>query len=106
MRRVAHKSFRVGLVSGIEHQLALLDDGRSLAIVDHSRGEELDAGMTVLLVVPSEKLLAEAAAVLDTAEAFGEVGPILQGAEVAFGIRIVVGDIGAAVGLGDAQIGQ
>ena len=75
MRRAAHKSFRVGLVCGIEHKLALLHDGGSLAIVDHGGGEKLDAGMTVLLVVPSEKLLAEAAAILDGAEAFGEVGP-------------------------------
>ena len=104
MRRPTDKTFRVGLVCGIEYNLALLDDGWSLAIVDHRGGEKRDAGMTMLLVVPSEKLLAEASAVLDGAKAFGEVRPLLQGAEVAFRIGVVVANIGAAVGLGDAQI--
>jgi len=63
-----------GLVCGIEHKLALLDDGRGLAIVDHGGGEKLDAGMTVLLVVPSGKLLAKAPAILNGAEAVGKSG--------------------------------
>src|ERR1041385_2427907 len=62
--------------------------------------------MTVLLVVPLEELLAEGATVLDAAEAVWEVGPVLQGSELAFGIRVVVGDVGPAVSLGDAQVGH
>ena len=54
----------------------------------------------------SEKLLAESAAVLDAAEAVGKIRPVLQGAELAFRIGVVVGDVRAAVGLGDSQVRQ
>src|SRR4051794_7063680 len=58
----------------------------------------------MLLVVPLEKLLAESTAVLNAAEAVGELGAILHGSKLAFRIRIVVGNIRSAVGLGDTQI--
>ena len=60
----------------------------------------------MLLVVPLEKLLAEGAAVLDAAEAIRELRAVLHGSKLAFRIRIVVGNIGSAVGLGDAQVGH
>ena len=53
-----------------------------------------------------EELLAEGAAVLDAAEAIRELGPVLQSPELAFRIRVVVGNVGAAVGLGDAEVGH
>ena len=60
----------------------------------------------MLLVVPVEELLAEGAAVLDAAEAIRELRTVLQGPELAFRIRVVIGNIRSAVGLGDAEIGH
>jgi hypothetical protein len=60
----------------------------------------------MLLVVPPEKILAECAAVGETAEAIRELRTVLQGPELAFRIRVVIGYIRSAVGLGDAEIGH
>jgi hypothetical protein len=94
----------MGQVSGIEDELTLLEDIVSLAIVDDLRGEETDAGTPVLLVVPGEEELRKRAAVLDGTKAVREIGPVLHGAELTFRVRIVVGDMGAAVSLGDTLI--
>ena len=55
---------------------------------------------------PAEELLAVAVGVLETAETGGEVGPILEGPELALGVRVVVADVGSRVGLGDAEVGE
>src|SRR5208283_4387614 len=62
--------------------------------------------MAVLFVVPLEKLLAEGAAVLDAAEAVRKLRAVLHGAELAFRIRVVVGNIRPAMALGNAQVGH
>src|SRR5437016_2353506 len=62
--------------------------------------------MAVLLVVPLEERLAEGTAVLDAAEAIWEIRAVLQGTELAFRIRVVIGNIGSAMALGDTQIGH
>src|SRR5664280_1289665 len=62
--------------------------------------------MAVLFVVPLEELLAEGAAVLNAAEAIWKLRAVLHGSELAFRIGVVVGNIGSAVALGDAQIGH
>ena len=51
----------------------------------------------MLVVVPGKEDLAMSAAVEETTEAGWEVGPVLEGAELALGERIVVGDVGAAM---------
>ena len=58
---------RVRLVSGIEHHLAVCQDGLGVAEMNHGRGQHADAGVAMLLVVPLKELLAEGAAVLDAA---------------------------------------
>ena len=60
----------------------------------------------MLVIVPGEKLLAEGAAVLNTAETIRETGPVFHRAKLAFRIGIVVGNIGSAVRLGDAKVGH
>ncbi len=55
---------QVSRVSGMEDGLSLCPDVWGLPIMDHGRGEQAEAGMTMLLVVPEEKLLAEGTAVL------------------------------------------
>ena len=62
--------------------------------------------MAVLFVIPLEKLLAKGAAVLDAAEAIWKLRAVLHGSELAFRIRVVVGNIRTAVALGDTQVGH
>ena len=42
----------------------------------------------------------------EAADAIREVMAIFEGTELAFRVRIVIGDVGAAVVLGDARVGQ
>jgi hypothetical protein len=53
--------------------------------------------MVMLLIVPIEKAATEALGVLDAAEALREARLILEGFEVAFGERIVVGGMRSVV---------
>lgn len=74
--------------------------------MEHFGREQADAAVMVLGVVPGKEALAKAACILDRAEAFRELGSVLQGLELTFRERVVVGDVGPAVGLGDSQVGQ
>ena len=60
----------------------------------------------MLVVVPGEEFLTKGAAILNTAESIRKAGPIFQSAKLAFRIRVVVGNVGSAVRLGNAKIGQ
>jgi hypothetical protein len=62
--------------------------------------------MAVLLVIPGEELLGERTSILQRPKTFRETGPLFQSPEVAFRIWVVVGDMRAAVGLGDAEVGH
>ncbi|MDE3218202.1 MAG: hypothetical protein KGO23_02385 [Nitrospirota bacterium] len=53
-----------------------------------------------------EEALAVGAGVFDAAEPLGEVGTIFECFELGLGVRIVIGDVRPAVGLGDLQIDQ
>lgn len=57
-------------------------------------------------VVPLEEALAVGAGVFDAAEPLGEIGTIFERFELGLGVRIVIGDVRPAVGLGDLQIDQ
>ena len=54
----------------------------------------------MIFVVPRQEALTEGVAVFRAAEAIRESGAIFRGAELAFRIRIVVGNIEPAVGFG------
>ena len=60
----------------------------------------------MLIVIPGEKYLAEGPDVLDTTKTVRKLGAVFHRAELAFRIRIVVGGVGPAMGLGHAQVGQ
>jgi len=62
--------------------------------------------VAMLVVIPDEKLLTESAAIWEAAEAIRELRTVLQSSELAFRIRVVIGYIRSAVGLGDAEIGH
>ena len=57
-------------------------------------------------VVPGEEGLAVGPRVFDAAEARREVRPVLHGFELRLGIRVIVGDVGPAMVLGDVQVHQ
>src|SRR5580704_2999688 len=82
----------------------LFDRLRRQTMMNHSRGEKTQPGMAVLVVVPGEEFLGEGSGILQTPKAFRETGPVLQSPEVTFRIRVVIGDVGAAVGLSYPQI--
>jgi len=99
------EAFGIPLESLTENNLALGDDFIGAAIMEHFGCEQADAGVMVLDVVPGEEDLAEGAGVLDGSETIGKLGPVLQGFELAFREGIVIGDVRAAVGFGDTQVG-
>src|ERR1035438_7859150 len=93
-------------ISGIENYLAAFTDGDRRAVVHHSRRHHSDSRVTMIVVVPGKEDLAESPAVLDAAEPVGKLGAVFHGAELAFRVRIIVGCVGSAVGLGHAEISQ
>ncbi len=101
------EAFRIPLESLAENNLALGDDLISPVVVEHFRREQTDAAVVVLGVVPEQGDLAERAGILDRAEPFGgNSARAFQGFELAFRERVVIGDVRAAMGLGDAEVGQ
>ena len=89
-----------------EHPRALFMFRRGESQVHVVRREQSQPDVMMLGVVPGEEVAAEAAPVLDRAEPFRKVGPVLQGLELRLGERVVVRDMGARVRLGDAEIGK
>jgi hypothetical protein len=90
----------------VEGLLASGMDGVGVAVMDLIGGHQADPGMVMILIVPSEEAAAEVLGILDAAEAFWEFRLIFQGFEVSFGKRVVVGGMGPAVRLGDAEVGE
>ena len=65
LRRPADEPLGMGLIGDIENGLTFRDELSGLTVVDSGRGQQLKAGMMMLVVIPGKKLLAEAARVLD-----------------------------------------
>jgi hypothetical protein len=89
---------------GIQNGVALLDGSGRETVVDNTRIKKPQPGMPMRFVVPGEELLGKATAVRQRTETFREPRPVFQSPEMAFRIRVVVGNMRSAVGLGDAQI--
>ena len=68
--------------------------------------EQGDTGVSVFVVVPMEEGLAVGTGVFDGSEPVGEVRSVFQGLELGLREGVVVGDVGARVGLGDPEIGE
>jgi len=90
----------------IEGELARRVNGVDLSVVYLIRSHEADPGVVMLLIVPDEECATEASCVLDAAEAFGKARLILQGLEVAFGERVVVGRVRTVMRTGHTEIGE
>jgi len=84
------EAFRVAIIGYVEHLLSVFDDLGGHAVMQRFRGEQGDAAVMMLAVVPSEELPAKGACVLDGAEAVGELGPILEGFELALRVEFAI----------------
>jgi hypothetical protein len=102
----ADETLGVRGVGRVEDLASPVPDELGAAVVDVGGGVKPDAGVAVVVVVPAEELLAVGVGVLEAAEAGGEVGPILEGPELALRIRVVVADVRPRVRLGDAEVGE
>ena len=106
LRWPADEAFRMGKEGTIENGLAFGDELSSLTIMDGCRCQQGQPGMMVLVVVPGEEVLAEAAGILNGTEAVRVTGPVLHGFEVRFRERVVVRNMRPAVRLDHSEIGQ
>ena len=80
------------LAIGIEQDdTALFSDCFGSAVVHVGGGMKPNARMTMIVVIPTEESGAVGLAVLEAAEAIGEVGSVLEGPELRFTERVVVG---------------
>jgi len=104
--RFFDEALRVFTERMIEGELARRVNGVDLSVVYLIRSHEADPGVVMLLIVPDEECATEASCVLDAAEAFGKARLILQGLEVAFGERVVVGRVRTVMRTGHTEIGE
>ena len=100
------EAFWMKPIGGIQNALTVFMDFRCEAIVDHGGSHHGDPRVAMVIVVPGEESLTKGAAVLDAAEAVWKRRPVFHRSKLTFREWIVVGCVGAAVGLGDAEIGQ
>ena len=96
-RRTLYKPFGVNEISSVEHGPAFFDNERGLAMMEYRGSEQADAGMMVFLVVPVKIVAGVVAGIFDGAKAIRVLGSVLHGFELAFRVRVVVGDVGPAV---------
>ena len=99
---MADEAFGVGVVGGGEHDAALGTDLGSGAVVNVDGSVQAQAAVSMLIVIPREKELAVSPGGLDRVEVAGEVGAVFQRLELGLAKGIVVADVWATVGLGDA----
>jgi hypothetical protein len=104
--RFFDEALRVFSERMIEGELAGGVNGIDLAMVHLIRGHQTDPGMVMVLVVPIEEAATETSCVLDAAEAFRKAWLILQGLEVAFGERVIVGRVRTVMRTGYTEIGE
>jgi hypothetical protein len=69
---------------GFQDKGALLIDGRRCARMHGGRCHIADAGMTVIIVVPGEKCLAERTCICKRIEPFRKIWPVLHGPKLRF----------------------
>ena len=103
---LADEAFGVGGVGRVEDLPSGEVQVGRLAEMDGFGGEVADAGVAMLGVVPSKEAVTERSGIFQAVEASWEIRSIFERLELGFGEGGVVGGVGAAVALGDAQVGQ
>ena len=100
------KAFGMGLIGGLQHLLPLRLGFPRLPVVDGGRGQQCQARMVVLLVIPVEESLGPAPDLDQGAEAVGVIGSILEGLEMRLGVAVIIANVGPGMALGDPQVVQ
>ena len=95
-RRAVGEALRVRTVRGVECGLACRRDLGDAAVEDVGRGEQGQARVVMVVVVPAEEVAEPGAAMERRVEAAGVVGLVLEGLELGLAVRVVVGDARAA----------
>ena len=101
---MADESFGVGGVGRGEHCLPRGERGIGLTVMDRRRGQQAQAPVVMLVVLPVKELTTEIQTVFDAGEAAGEFWPVFERLELALRERVVVGDMWPTVGLGDPSV--
>ena len=70
------------------------------------RSKKVDAGMPMLVVVPTKEALAKSSCIFNTTKTLRKIRPVFKGLELRFGKRIIITCVRPAVSLGDAKIGE
>ncbi len=90
------------MVGGGEHDAALLVDLGGGVVMDVGGGVEAQATVMMIVVVPGEERLAVLPGGRDRGEVAGEIRDGISSFELSLAVGVVVADVRAVVGLGDA----
>ena len=88
-------------MGGVELALTVFDDGVGVAEMDLGGGEQGQAPVVVMEVVPVEESVAVSDGLVEAVELRGKVGPVLEGLEGGLTVGVVVADPGPAVAAGE-----
>ena len=83
-----------------------VEDRRRAAVMHVGRREIAQAAVVVRVVVPREQIAADAARVFECAEPLRKLRPILEGAKLRLGERIVIAHAWSRVAGRDAEVGE
>ena len=87
-----------------QHVFATFNDPGRSSIMDVLGSEKTYPRVVVLGIVPGKECLAKGPGILDRAEPLRELGSVLHGLELRFGVGIVITDRGPRMALGDPEI--
>ena len=98
-RQFALKPVRILFESGSQYIGPMLNNLLVRTVMDLFRRHQGNTGMTMLFIIPVEKILTKYSRILNRAEPLRELRTILQCFELGFRVRVVIADMRAAVGL-------
>jgi hypothetical protein len=75
---VSEKALGMSVESGLQDDLAMRQDVSGTTVVNHGGRHQAQPGMMVLMVVPLKEGRAEAACILDGAEAIRKARPVFK----------------------------
>ena len=105
-RRALYEALGMSRVGGQAGTQTDLERRGRAPVVDVGRCEIAQAAVMVRVVVPREQIVTDRAGVFHRSEAVGELGPVLQRAELRFRKGVVIADPRPRMTGLDAQIGE
>ena len=80
-------------MSRLQNLLPLIQDSLGASEMNICRSEQSDGAVVMFVVVLAEEFSCPSSGICLTSKSFGIIGAVLQGFELRFGKRIVVGDM-------------